>query len=108
MLQDDRLLQSSDQSVQTGALDDLDKLGVTTIHAVVSWNGFVPSSDKATQPSTFDGTDPSDYNQARLAVLDRLVQGANQRGIQLLLSPAGPAPKWALTCTSAEARRTEA
>jgi hypothetical protein len=105
ILQDDRLLQSSDQSTQTGALDDLKKLGVTTVHAVVSWNGFVPASDKATQPSSFDGTDPADYNQARLAVLDRLVQGANQRGIQVLLSPAGPAPKWALTCTTAESRK---
>ena len=105
IFQDDRLLQNSGSAVQTQTLDELDKAGVKTIHAVVNWNSLAPSPTKASVPSGFVGTDPNAYSAARFATIDALVRGAQQRGMQVLLSPAGPAPEWAVGCTSFEKRK---
>lgn len=106
MFQDDRLLQNSDPGVQARALDDLKAAGVKSIHTLVLWKNLAPSSTKASVPSGFDATNPATgYDQDYFAAIDRLVEDASQRGIQVLLSPTGPAPDWALDCLSYEKRK---
>jgi hypothetical protein len=105
MFQDDRLLLNSGAAVQTRALDELKALGVQSIHSVINWRSLAPSPTKASVPSGFVGTDPNAYSAARWASIDGLVRGAQARGIKLLLSPAGPAPEWALRCSAFEKRK---
>ena len=101
MFQDDRLLQSSDPAVQTRALDDLRNAGVKSIHTVVLWSNLAPRATSATVPSV-DLTDPASYDAGYWTRVDRLVEGAQARGMQVLMSIAGPAPRWAETCNSFE------
>src|SRR3954452_20785273 len=102
MFQDDRLLQNSDPTIQSKALDDLDAAGVRSIHTIVLWNNQAPSPTKATVPTGVTLTDPAAYDAFYWSRLDRLVEGAQARGIQVLMSIAGPAPRWAETCNSFE------
>jgi hypothetical protein len=104
MFQDDRLLQNADPAIQSKALDDLDAAGVKSIHTVVLWSNLAPSPTKASIPTGVNLSDPTVYNAARWDRIDRLVKGAQTRGIQVLMSPAGPSPRWAETCTSFEKR----
>jgi hypothetical protein len=103
MFQDDRLLQNTDPAVQTKALDDLKGAGVKSIHTVVLWNNLAPNPTSATIPGS-DLTNPASYDTAYWDRLDRLVQGANARGMSVLMAVAGPAPRWAETCNSSERR----
>jgi hypothetical protein len=105
IFQDDRLLLNSSAAVQTQALDDLHAAGVKTIHAVINWKTLAPSPTKASVPRGFTGTDPASYSASRWVSIDNLVRGARARGLKLLLTPAGPAPEWALKCTSFEKRK---
>lgn len=102
MFQDDRLLQNSDPAVQTRALDDLKAAGVKSIHTVLLWNNLAPSPTKASVPSGVNLTDPASYDAAYWTRVDRLVQGAQTRHMQVLMSIAGPAPRWAEGCNSFE------
>src|SRR5213078_4527683 len=85
------------------ALDEMQRLGVTTIHALVVWSRLVPTRDAYTRPAGFDATDPSGY--VNWAAYDDLVRGAQARGIQVLFTPTGPAPQWASTCARNVKRR---
>ncbi len=102
MFQDDRLLQNSDPAIQTQALDDLKAAGVKAVHTVILWNNLAPSPTKASVPSGVDLTDPNSYDANYWVRVDRLVNGANARGMQVLMSIAGPAPRWAERCNSFE------
>jgi hypothetical protein len=102
MFQDDRLLQNSDPAIQTQALNDLDAAGVRSIHTVVLWSNLAPSPTKASVPTGLSLTDPNSYDPGYWTRLDRLVEGAQARGIQVLMSVAGPAPRWAEGCNSFE------
>jgi hypothetical protein len=106
IVQDDRLLLNFGTGTQNGALNELDTLGVTTVHAVINWDRLAPKPSSKTVPKGFKGRDPESYNQARWAVIDSLVRQTSSRGMDLLLSPAGPGPLWANgKCTTAERRR---
>lgn len=98
MFQDDRLLQGSSPETQARALDELRALGVSSIHAVINWNKLSPSPNTRSVPRGFRGADPASYDSSRWRVIDGLVRGAQARSIQVLLSPSGPAPEWALRC----------
>ena len=106
IVQDDRMLLNFGIGVQNAAFDELDTLGVDTVHAVINWDRLAPKPSSKTVPKGFDGKDPESYNQARWAVIDGLVRQAHTRGIDLLLSPAGPGPLWANgKCSTAQRRR---
>jgi hypothetical protein len=102
MLQDDRLLQNSIPQVQTQALDNLQSAGVKAVHTIILWNNLAPSPTKASVPSGVNLTDPNSYDANYWTRVDRLVNGAQARGMQVLISIAGPAPRWAETCNSFE------
>ncbi len=102
MFQDDRLLQNSDPLVQSKALDDLQATGVKTIHTVLLWSNLAPDPTKASVPSGVDLTNPVSYDAGYWTRVDKLVQGATARHMQVLMSIAGPAPRWAEGCNSFE------
>jgi hypothetical protein len=106
IVQDDRVLLNYGVGEQHAALDELDVLGVNTVHAVINWNRLAPRPNSAAPPKGVNLTNPASYNAGRWAVIDSLVQTANALGIGVILSPAGPGPVWANgKCTSAEKRR---
>ena len=96
ILQDDRLF--GDPGQQAAALDTAKSLGVDTIHSVVVWNTLAPSPDAKKKPKGFNGADLGDYDATKWDRFDSLVREADARGIDLLLSPAGPGPLWASGC----------
>jgi hypothetical protein len=97
ILQDDRVLVSSGPGTQTAALDQLQGLGVDTIHSLVFWNKIAPSSDASKKPS-FDASNPAAYPAGAWDAYDDLVRGAKARGIDLILTPTGKSPTWANGC----------
>jgi hypothetical protein len=105
IIQDDRLLLNFGTGEQAIALDELDTLGVDTVHAVVNWNRLAPSPKSSKKPKGVDLTDPASYNEERWQVIDSLVRQAQVRGIGVLLSPSTPGPIWAQKCSKSEQRR---
>lgn len=107
IFQDDRLLQNLGLNEQALALDEMKGLGVNTIHAVINWNTLAPDPASGSIPAGFVGTDPNSYSEERWGTIDQLVRGAQQRGMDVILTPAAPAPNWAIgkDCTTTERRR---
>jgi hypothetical protein len=100
MVQDDRMLLNYGSGVQEGALNDLDSLGVTTIHTQIIWKSLAPSPNSTKPPKGKDLADPQTYRYARWADIDRLVRGAQARGIDILITPTAPAPVWGTSCSA--------
>jgi hypothetical protein len=105
MVQDDRMLLNYGSGVQTGALNDLDSLGVDTVHVDISWKTLAPSPNSAKPPKGKDLTNPQNYRASRWAALDLLVRGAQLRGMEVLLTPTAPGPLWGTSCSKADRRR---
>jgi hypothetical protein len=105
IMQDDRLFVNSGQAIQTQALDDLQALGPHTIHTVVNWRSLAPNPDASTGPAGFAGSNPASYDPTEWDIYDSLVRGAALRGINVQMSPAGPAPVWAQKCSATERRK---
>jgi hypothetical protein len=96
ILQDDRLF--GEPSQQIAALDVADSIGVDTIHTVVVWNTLTPASTEKKKPRGFNGADLGDYDPEKWDRFDSLVREADQRGIEILMSPSSPMPLWASQC----------
>jgi hypothetical protein len=77
-----------------GQLDQLQDFGVDTVRVIVTWRDIAPDNQASSKPN-FDASDPSAYPQANFAELDNVVKGARSRGMNVLLTPSGPAPRWA-------------
>jgi hypothetical protein len=107
IVQDDRVLQNFGSVEQNLALDDIKSLGATTIHALVNWNTLAPDPTSGSMPDGFVGSDPHSYDPAKFNMIDQLVRGAQQRGLSVILTPAGPGPVWAngKDCQVTERRR---
>jgi hypothetical protein len=102
MMEDDHLLLYSGDATRERALDQMQRLGVTTIHALVIWTRLAPQAGSYSKP-VFDATDPASYSG--WGPYDALVQDALARGMQVLLTPTGPIPQWASQCRRGAARR---
>jgi hypothetical protein len=98
IFQDDATLLGDDAAKRDRALDELQSLGVDTVRALVLWNRIAPDALSSTKPA-FDASDPDAYPAANWGRLDALVQGAQERGIDVLLTPTGPGPGWASDCS---------
>jgi hypothetical protein len=75
-------------------LDELQALGVTAIRIQMPWGAVAPNADSKTAPH-FNQTDPNAYPQANWARYDAAIDGARQRGMRVMLTLTGGAPKWA-------------
>jgi hypothetical protein len=76
------------------SLDLIQGGGATTIHTLAFWNKIAPKPNSRRRPSG-DLSNPASYPDAAWAPYDELIRETTARGMQLLLSPTGFAPKWA-------------
>src|SRR4051794_325282 len=76
-------------------LDQLDALGTDSIRVRVHWRAFAPAPEGDVKPEGFDASDPTDYPSGTFDDLDATLIGARARGMDVLLTPDGPAPRWA-------------
>src|SRR5215212_5120690 len=104
IFQDDATLLGDDVGKREQTLDEMQALGVDTVRALVLWNRIAPDALSSTKPS-FDAGDPDAYPAGNWARVDALVQGAQARGMQMLLTPTGPGPGWASECSGDYAAR---
>ena len=104
ILQDDLQLLYSGGGQREATLDELQRLGVDTVRAFVSWNGVAPAPTSTTRPR-FDSANPAAYNPGEWDRYDDLVRSAVRRGMGVLLTPTGPIPAWASQCRGSVATR---
>lgn len=76
------------------ALDTIDDLGAQAVRIQLSWQLVAPEPDSKVAPS-FNQTDPNAYPAGAWARYDAAIAGARARGLKVLLTIAGGAPKWA-------------
>jgi hypothetical protein len=76
------------------ALDQIQSLGATAIRIQLAWSLVAPDPD-ATHAPSFNATDPNAYPAANWARYDAVIDGARARGLKVLLTIAGGAPRWA-------------
>jgi hypothetical protein len=76
------------------ALDDIADLGADAIRIQLEWRSVAPDPDATTAPS-FNQADPSAYPAAGWARYDAAIDGARARGLKVLLTITGGAPRWA-------------
>src|SRR3954462_12959877 len=98
IFQDDATLLGDDVAKRDRTLDEMQALGVDTVRALALWNRVAPGATSADKPAGFDASNPDAYPAGNWARLDGLVQGAQARGMQVLLTPTGPGPGWASDC----------
>ena len=98
IFEDDQTLVLSSATIRERTLDDLQTLGVDTVHSVVFWNKVSPSPLSTHRPSGFDGSNPAAYPANLWDRYDGLVRGSQARGMDVLLSPSSPMPAWASGC----------
>ena len=83
-----------DDTLREPALDEVQAFGVTRIRAQVYWRDFAPVPTEPQAPA-FDDTDPAAYPEGTWDRLDRLVDSATGRGLEIQLTLTGPVPQWA-------------
>lgn len=76
------------------ALNLIQSLGATAIRLQLSWASVAPDAGSAHAPA-FNATDPNAYPAAGWAPYDAAISAARARGIRVLLTLSGPAPRWA-------------
>lgn len=76
------------------ALDQIEDLGATAVRIQLAWNLVAPDPDARRAPS-FNQTDPAAYPAAGWARYDAAIDGARARGLKVLLTITGGAPRWA-------------
>lgn len=89
-----QLLNGTTAAKRADILDRLQALGVDSMRIQVQWRILAPHPNSDDKPQGFDSTDSGEYS---LDVLDSIVRGAVQRGLEPLLVPTGPIPDWAST-----------
>jgi hypothetical protein len=81
-----------DDTRRDATLDEIRAFGVTQIRQLVYWQQFAPRANRERNPS-FNASDPNAY--PAFGLLDRVLAGAEARGIKVMLTPTGPVPRWA-------------
>ena len=105
IFQDDSVLLNSGADSTTSGLDEMGRLGVTTIHSLVVWAQVAPDRQATKRPKGFVGTDPADYPDANWEKYDRMVRAATARGLSIMLTATTPGPAWAGDCDTVTERQ---
>jgi hypothetical protein len=87
------------------AVDEMAALGADTIRSIVYWDDVAPSPTARKVPSGFDADDPASYPAGGWDRYDAFVRRANALGLNVLLTPSSPIPRWASGCKGAGARK---
>ncbi len=72
-------------------LTTLQRLGVHSLRVELSWHAVAPGANSTHRPA-FDATNPAAYNWS---LYDPLIEEAQRRGWQVLLTVTSPVPRWA-------------
>ena len=96
VIEDEHQMLELGPGVQAQALDDTVALGADVVRANVIWARYAPSPNSKKKPKHFDAKNPASY--PGLAIVDQLVNNAQARGLQVLLTVTGPIPAWASKC----------
>src|SRR3712207_261665 len=94
IIQDDTELLEKGPDARNAALDDIQALGADAIRTLAIWQRIAPNPTSRRAPR-FDARNPAAYPQAGWDAYDDLVRGAAARGIEVLLVPTSPVPRWA-------------
>jgi hypothetical protein len=94
ILQDDPQLLYVSTKHRNQRLSQLQSLGVDIVKVRVRWRDLAPKK----RPSGFDGADPTRYDWTPY---DRIVAGAQSRGMSVMFQLGGEAPEWATPGNSA-------
>lgn len=78
-------------ATRTAAFNDFTALGVNALRLNLRWSDVALSPDLATKPNA-DMSDPANYYWGQYA---KVIDTAKERGMTVLISLAGPVPKWA-------------
>ena len=84
----------NDISNPVGTLTQFRALGANTVRVILPWEAIVPSPF-ATRKPNFNGTDPNAYPAANWAPFDNVINTAQRLGLNVDLTVAGGAPRWA-------------
>jgi hypothetical protein len=77
-----------------GTLTQFRALGANTVRVILPWEAIAPSPS-ATKKPNFNATDPNAYSAERWAAFDTVVNTAHRLGLNVDLTVAGGAPRWA-------------
>jgi Cellulase (glycosyl hydrolase family 5) len=83
-----------DYSRVDATLAEIKAFGVTQVRQLVYWQEFAPRPRSKKKPR-FNAANPAAYPAGTWDRLDLLMARAKARGIQVMLTPTGPVPKWA-------------
>lgn len=83
-----------DDSQREATLDEIQSFGVNRVRALVYWRDF-SARPNSKRPPSFDRSDPAAYPPVTWGRLDRLVDSAQRRGMELQVTLTGPVPTWA-------------
>src|SRR5262249_47584947 len=97
IFEDDTALLFSGDAQRQQSLDQIKSLGSTTVRSLIEWSRVAPDTNAKKKPAGFDATNPDAYPPGVWAPWDAVVQEAQARGMQVILSPV-LAPTWADTC----------
>lgn len=76
-------------------LDLLRRLGVDEVRVFVPWNTLAPDPKSSTPPAGFDASNPAAYSINSWIPYDGIVRAAAARGMSVLITLEGGAPRWA-------------
>jgi cellulase (glycosyl hydrolase family 5) len=83
-----------DYSRVDATLTEIKAFGVTQVRQLVYWQSFAPRPKSKTKPK-FNTANPDAYPAGTWSRLDQLMASARAQGIEVMLTPTGPVPKWA-------------
>lgn len=104
-MQSDQVLYHEGPVAQARALDQMAALGVDTVHTLIGWRALSPDNTATKPPKGLKLDDPKSYAAADWNAYDDMIRGAFARGMQVLVTPTGPAPRWAETCSSSQRKK---
>ena len=91
---DDQLLLNASPAEIDKEMALFSAMGIERVRVSAFWNQIAPNALSRGKPAGFDGANPSDPRYA-FAPLDRVVAGANNHGIKVMITISTPAPIWA-------------
>jgi hypothetical protein len=82
-------------STRDATLDQIKSFGVTRVRQLVYWRDYAPAPDSKRKPAGFNAADANAYAGDKWHNLDGLMAAAQARGMSVMLTLTGPAPRWA-------------
>jgi hypothetical protein len=93
-MMDDQALLGTSAAQMDHTLTGMQGLGVDRLRVSAFWSDIAPSPNAVSKPSGFNAADPDDPGY-RWADLDRVVVGALDHHLEILISISTPIPLWA-------------